>query len=71
MDLRFLDDAGTRSAAAADPAAFVRHKGLMVIDEVQRVPDLMPAIKHAVDLGYSWGGRDSLINNEERCPDLR
>lgn len=48
-DLRFLDDAGTRSAAAADPAAFVRHEGLMVIDEVQRVPDLMLAIKHAVD----------------------
>lgn len=49
VDLRYLDDAGTRSAAAADPAAFVRHQGLMVIDEVQRVPDLMLAIKHAVD----------------------
>lgn len=50
VELRFLDDAATRSAAAADPAAFVRHQGLMVIDEVQRVPDLMLAIKHVVDL---------------------
>lgn len=49
VELRYLDDAATRAAAQADPAAFVRHDGLMVIDEVQRVPDLMLAIKHAVD----------------------
>ncbi len=55
VDLRFLDDAGTRSAAATDPTAFVRHRGLMVIDEVQRVPDLMLAIKHAVDSDPSPG----------------
>jgi predicted AAA+ superfamily ATPase len=29
---------------------FVRHDGLMVIDEVQRVPDLFLAIKHEVDI---------------------
>jgi uncharacterized protein len=46
----YLDETATRSAAAADPTAFVRHDGLMVIDEVQRVPDLMLAVKHAVDL---------------------
>lgn len=48
--VRYLDETATRSAAAADPTAFVRHDGLMVIDEVQRVPDLMLAVKHAVDL---------------------
>jgi uncharacterized protein len=49
-DVRYLDDSAMRAAAAADPAGFVRHDGLMVIDEVQRVPDLMLAIKHDVDL---------------------
>nr|MDT0662452.1 ATP-binding protein [Micromonospora sp. DSM 115978] len=46
---RFLDDAVTRQAAHADPTAFVRHDGLLFIDEVQRVPDLWLAIKHEVD----------------------
>lgn len=49
-ELRYLDEAAVRSAAQADPAAFVRHGGLLVIDEVQRVPDLMLAIKHEVDI---------------------
>jgi uncharacterized protein len=35
---RFLDDPVTRAAAAEDPVRFVRHDGLMLIDEVQRVP---------------------------------
>jgi uncharacterized protein len=48
--VRYLDEAAARGAAEADPTAFVRHDGLMVIDEVQRVPDLMLAVKHAVDL---------------------
>lgn len=46
---RFLDDPVTRAAAIADPVRFVRHDGLMLIDEVQRVPDLWLAIKHLVD----------------------
>jgi uncharacterized protein len=46
---RFLDDPVTRAAAAEDPVRFVRHDGLMLIDEVQRVPDLWLAIKHLVD----------------------
>ncbi|MGH3755935.1 MAG: ATP-binding protein [Pseudonocardiaceae bacterium] len=49
-EIRYLDDAATRAAAHADPAAFVRHDGLLIIDEVQRVPDLILAIKHTVDL---------------------
>lgn len=49
-EVRYLDDTATRAAAEADPALFVRHDGLLVIDEVQRVPELMLAIKHEVDL---------------------
>jgi uncharacterized protein len=48
--LRYLDEAVTRSAAQSDPALFVRHDSLLVIDEVQRVPDLLLAIKHEVDV---------------------
>ncbi|MEN3361927.1 MAG: uncharacterized protein V7637_5909, partial [Mycobacteriales bacterium] len=49
-ELRYLDDAAARSAAEADPVAFVRHDDLLIIDEVQRVPELMLAIKHEVDV---------------------
>lgn len=48
-ELRYLDEAPVRAAAQADPGFFVRHNGLLVIDEVQRVPDLFLAIKHEVD----------------------
>ena len=46
---RFLDDPGTRSAAQSDPVRFLRHDGTLLIDEVQRVPDLWLAIKNEVD----------------------
>lgn len=46
---RYLDDPVTRAAATSDPARFVRHDGLMLIDEVRRVPDLWLAIKNLVD----------------------
>ncbi len=46
---RFLDDAAEREAARDDPAGFVRHSGLLLIDEVQRVPDLLLAVKYEVD----------------------
>lgn len=49
-ELRYLDEAAVRSAAQADPALFVRHDGMLVLDEVQRVPDLLLAIKHEVDV---------------------
>lgn len=52
---RFLDDPVTRAAASADPVRFVSHEGLMLIDEVQRVPDLWLAIKHLVDRDPSPG----------------
>lgn len=46
---RSLDKPIELNAARADPLRFVRHSGLMVIDEVQRVPELMLAIKSVVD----------------------
>ena len=45
-----LDDLTVRAAAEADPAGFIGAiDGPMVIDEVQLVPGLFPAIKLAVD----------------------
>lgn len=45
-----LDDAATLSLASADPTGFIRNvSGPVVIDEVQKAPDLFPAIKLAVD----------------------
>jgi predicted AAA+ superfamily ATPase len=48
--VRLLDDAATLRAARDDPAGFVDHDGLMVIDEIQLVPELLRAIKVTVDL---------------------
>lgn len=44
-----LDDATTRAEAEQEPDLFVRRAPLMVIDEVQRAPDLLLAVKAAVD----------------------
>lgn len=45
-----LDDAGVLSAAATDPAGFLSGlEGPVVLDEVQRAPELFPAIKASVD----------------------
>lgn len=45
-----LDSAALFNAAKADPDAFVRQSdGLLVIDEVQRVPELVRAMKESVD----------------------
>lgn len=47
---RTLDDVGLQAAARADPHGFVAHgAGLMVIDEIQRAPELLQAIKKEVD----------------------
>lgn len=47
--VRLLDDAATLRAAQDDPAGFVEHDSLMVIDEVQFAPELLRAIKVLVD----------------------
>lgn len=50
-DLRYLtlDDPATLLSARADPTGFVRSLDRAVIDEVQRAPELLVAIKRAVD----------------------
>lgn len=52
---RRLDDVATLERAQADPTAFVRHDGLLVVDEIQRAPDLLLAIKQEVDLDPAPG----------------
>ena len=45
-----LDDAATLAAAGADPAGFIGAlDGPVVLDEIQKAPALLPAIKLAVD----------------------
>ncbi len=44
-----LDDATVLDAASADPVGFLRGLDRAVIDEIQRAPDLVLAIKTAVD----------------------
>lgn len=45
-----LDNQNVRDSAASDPLGFIKHKtGTFIIDEVQRVPELLPAIKMVVD----------------------
>ncbi len=51
-----LDDAGALNAAKSDPVGFVRGLNRAVIDEVQRAPELMLAIKESVDR-YDAPGR--------------
>ncbi|MBM2618202.1 ATP-binding protein [Actinoplanes sp. LDG1-06] len=48
-DRRDLDREADRAAAIADPEGFVDSPQLLVIDEIQRVPQLLLAIKVAVD----------------------
>jgi len=45
-----FDDAATQGLASGDPAGFIRNlPGSVVLDEIQKAPDLFPAIKLAVD----------------------
>ncbi len=45
-----LDDSATLALAAGDPSGFIRNlTGPVVLDEIQKAPDLFPAIKLAVD----------------------
>ncbi|MEU0807110.1 AAA family ATPase [Streptomyces sp. NPDC005970] len=53
--LRLLDDAATLRAAMDDPTGFVEHDSMMLIDEIQLVPELLRAIKVAVDLDPTPG----------------
>jgi predicted AAA+ superfamily ATPase len=44
-----LDDEATSSAAKSDPKGFIRGLGEATIDEIQRAPELLLAIKESVD----------------------
>jgi predicted AAA+ superfamily ATPase len=47
---RSLDDVTLLKAAIDDPDGFVKHShNTMIIDEIQKAPDLLPAIKQIVD----------------------
>jgi uncharacterized protein len=46
---RNLDNTLTRQAALSDPVGFVDFPDLLVIDEIQRAPELLLAIKEQVD----------------------
>jgi uncharacterized protein len=50
-----LDDKATLKAARDDPTGFVRALGSAVVDEIQHAPELMLAIKVAVDMDNSPG----------------
>lgn len=55
---RSLDRAATRQAATFDPTESVSGAGPMIIDEVQRVPELLLAIKETVDADPTAARRD-------------
>ncbi|MFA7342824.1 MAG: ATP-binding protein [Terrimicrobiaceae bacterium] len=44
-----MDDAAVMGAVAADPVAVLKSGGRLIIDEVQRVPTMFPALKAEVD----------------------
>ncbi len=50
-----LDDQTTLDAAQSDPVGFIRGLDQAIIDEIQRAPDLLLAIKKTVDEGYRPG----------------
>jgi predicted AAA+ superfamily ATPase len=50
-----LDDATTLAAAVEDPTGFVRALDVAAIDEVQRAPSLLRAIKQTVDNDRRYG----------------
>ncbi|WP_295808622.1 ATP-binding protein [uncultured Nitratireductor sp.] len=50
-----LDDQTALEAAQSDPAGFIRGLDRATIDEIQRVPDLLLAIKKTVDEDYRPG----------------
>ncbi len=50
-----LDDQTVLEAARSDPSGFIRGLDRAIIDEIQRAPDLLLAIKKAVDEDYRPG----------------
>ena len=50
-----LDDQTVLEAAQSDPVGFIRGLDRVIIDEIQRAPDLLLAIKRTVDEDYRPG----------------
>ena len=50
-----LDDQTTLDVARSDPSGFIRGLDRAIIDEIQRAPDLLLAIKKSVDEDYRPG----------------
>ena len=50
-----LDDQTALEAAGSDPAGFIRGLDRAIIDEIQRAPDLLLAIRKTVDEDYRPG----------------
>jgi predicted AAA+ superfamily ATPase len=67
--VRLLDDPATLRAAQDDTTGFVEHDGLMVIDEIQLVPELLRPIKVKVDLDPKPG--QFLLTGSSRILALR
>lgn len=50
-----LDDQTALGAAQADPVGFIRGLDRAIIDEIQRAPELLLAIKKSIDEDYRPG----------------
>lgn len=60
-----LDDPDVARAAAVDPRAFLElHPAPLVIDEVQRAPDLIGHVKHRIDLHRDRTGQFILSGSQ-------
>lgn len=66
---RTLDDVGVRRSALEDPVGFVDTDRPMVIDEIQRAPELLLAVKQRVDAS-PWPGQ-FLLTGSARVLGLR
>src|ERR1035437_9602301 len=58
VEYRTLDDPTLRQAAENDPQGFAesgQKNGTLIIDEVQRVPDILTAVKKIVDQNNRLG----------------
>lgn len=61
-----LEDRETRDLAMSDYKAFFsRHRGPMIIDEIQRVPEIVSAIQVEVDKNRTQNGRFVLTGSQQ------
>ena len=69
MEYRTLDDAMMLRVAQNDPSGFIRHDSqTLVLDEIQKAPELLPEIKMAVDANSIKG--QYLLTGSANLPQL-